>query len=136
MWEEFRIAGLMTAEQKQELRESNQEHLLFKDVEGKYEIIPYKKVESVAGNSSSIRAFLFNRVGKAWVLLWHTQGEELLQIPVSKKDITLYEMQRGKKKRHEGSGNHTTISVGDCQYVVFDLPAEEEVRLLANSKVL
>ena len=136
MWEEFRIAGLMTAEQKQELRESNQEHLLFKDVEGKYEIIPYKKVESVAGNSSSIRAFLFNRVGKTWVLLWHTQGEELLQIPVSKKDITLYEMQRGKKKRHEGSGNHTTISVGDCQYVVFDLPAEEVVRLLANSKVL
>lgn len=136
MWEEVRIAGLMTDVQKQELRNSHQEHFLFKNVDGKYEIIPYKKVESVTKTSDSIRAFIFSRVGKTWVVLWHTQGEELLRIPVSKKSIALYDMNVRSNKLREGSNDYSIISVGDCRYIVFDLPEDEVIELLANSKVL
>ncbi|RNC65637.1 hypothetical protein D7D25_05665 [Proteiniphilum sp. X52] len=136
MWEEVRIGGLMTDEQKHELRNSNQEHFLFKNVDGKYEIIPYKRVQSVTKNSDSIRAFIFSRAGKTWVVLWHTRGEELLRIPVSKKNIALYDMNVIKSKLHEGSNNYSTISVGNCRYVVFDLSEEEVVNLLSKSEVV
>ncbi|MFA7493476.1 MAG: hypothetical protein WCZ43_08175 [Proteiniphilum sp.] len=136
MWEEIRIVGLMTDEQKQELRNTSQEHFLFKDVDGKYEIIPYKRIEKVANDSDDIRAFIFNRTGKTWVMLWHTHGEKLLRIPVSKKNTALYDMNMRENKLREGTNNYSIIPVGDCRYIVFDLPEEEVVTLLASSKLL
>lgn len=133
MWEEVRNEQLLSEEQKREIRESESEHHLFKNREGKYEVIPCSRVESIAEGSSSIRAFLFSREGKTWAVIWHTHDKALLRIPVSSRDLTLYDINLSKIKFQKNGGFSSTITVKDCNYLTFNLSIEESVKVLKES---
>ena len=41
-------------------------------------------------NSADIRAFMFERGGKSWVVYWHVRGEGLLRIPINTSKLILH----------------------------------------------
>ena len=89
-WEDVRIHDLLTPEEKKTIRENPlQEHILLLNEEKQYELVPY---EQIAAKDETIRAFLFTRRGKNWVVYWHVKGEgELSLIPDAEVCEELYE---------------------------------------------
>src|SRR5690606_12243639 len=60
-WEEVRINGWLTEEQKLSLQKLEQEHILLINEKNEFELQPYDQIMNVADNSKEVRAFIFER---------------------------------------------------------------------------
>ncbi len=69
---------------------------------GDLELHPYHQIEDIASKSSDIRAFIFNRNNKPWVVYWHISGEGSIKLPVNADKIVLYD--RVKLESHLAGG--------------------------------
>ena len=65
-WEEVRANDILTAKQKKELRNPEQEHILLINEKGDFELLPYFQITNVADKSEEVRAFIFERNNKIW----------------------------------------------------------------------
>lgn len=79
-WEEVRYRHWLSEEQKAELRDPDQEHILLIDEKKQFELVPYTEVLNVAGGKGDIRAFTFERQESIHVVYWHTSGHSSLVI--------------------------------------------------------
>ncbi len=134
-WEEARITGILNEEQKQGLRDPEQEHLLLVNEAGDLELHPYHQIEDIASKSSDIRAFIFNRNNKPWVVYWHISGEGSIKLPVNADKIVLYE-EPGIEIPVAPSNENITIPAGNRRYIQFNMTEEEVLDLFANSSIL
>jgi hypothetical protein len=116
-WEDVRVKKWLTPEHKQMLKSSTQEHHLYVNEKGEYELIPIFMMESPK-NAKEIRAFRFNRNGKNVIALWHTTGKGKVEMSLSSK---------GEKK---------TYDVAGIQYIETDLSACDLEKNFASASLL
>ena len=80
-WEDVRAKHWLTQSQKDELKSATQEHHLFVNVQGEYELLPVKMLETA---DRRIRGFVFTRDGETWAAYWNAfagEGEIELALP-------------------------------------------------------
>ena len=78
-WEDVRANGLLTAVEKESLKDLRQEHHLYLNADGKYELHPIEMLPTPE-RAPNIRAFLFERKGKRVIAYWHMRGASSLEI--------------------------------------------------------
>ena len=133
-WEEARATNLLTSEQKKNLRDEYQEHILLVNEDAKLELVPYKQIENVANRNKEIRAFVFNRNNKTWVVYWHISGGKTMELAIDPKEISLFEI-LGKKIPVESNNGLVTVPVDKRRYIQFNLSIKEVIKLFSDAKI-
>ncbi len=133
-WEDARIQGFLTNEQKEGLKNPAQEHILLINESGGFELRPYRQLTGFAGGDRDLRAFVFERNNKTWVSYWHCRGEAELVLPVSPDNIQLFEG-LGKEVPIQAKGENVVVPVGKRRYMAFSLTVEKVAGALTNAEV-
>ncbi len=115
-WEEARMSGWLTDEQKEQLRNLEQEHILLVNEKGERELLPYDQIENCAGGSDELRAFIFERGGDPWVVFWHTYAEGVLHLDLPSDKVKLWRP-LGTEVKFKQSDGKLTIEFGDRQFL-------------------
>ena len=131
-WEDVRATDFLTQEQKESLKNEEQEHILLIDEKGDFELVPYEQIENVANGSKEVRAFIFERNNKTWVVYWHISGEANIELAVNTKDMTLYK-ELGVEISVQQNENKVTLPVGNRRYIEFNLSKKEVLDLFAKA---
>ena len=79
-WEDVRARKLLTAEQKEALKDPKREFHLVPDSDG-YELVEWVQLDVAGGKWTDVRAFLHERGGKRIVTYWHVRGKGSLVLP-------------------------------------------------------
>ena len=127
-WEDVRANQLLTENQKKMLQDSGeQEFILLLDENKTYELQPYAQLET----EEPLRAFLFERMGKRWVVYWHAEGEGRLAVDIPDM-LLMNELYEAPVPLDEPG----TVPVGDRRYLVTDLSEEEVRAAFAKAKLM
>lgn len=78
-WEDVRAKGWLTAEMKDALKSETQEHHLYVNEKGEYELVEMQMLDTPA-KAPNARAFVFERGGKRVIAYWHTNGSGRLSV--------------------------------------------------------
>lgn len=132
-WEEVRANNILTEKEKESLKDEMQEHILLIDENGNFELQPYKQIKEVAGGNKNIRAFIFERKNKTWVVYWHTSGSAEMELPVNAEKIKLYK-ELGKEIPVQKNGDKVILPVNDRHYIEFNFSEQEVINLLKGAK--
>jgi hypothetical protein len=117
-WEEVRAKKWLTEQQKQLLRNAEQEFTLLLNEKNEPELVPYDKIMNVANESRDIIAFTFERNKEIYAVYWHISGDKKIDLPVKSSDITLMESIGKEFQIQAGqSGNNTVLPVGNRRYI-------------------
>ena len=132
-WEEARETGAITKADQLALRKTEQEHVLLINEEGKYELCPYTRVTGAAQGDPRLVAYVLSRRGKNYALLFHTEGEGTLTLPLP-TDTLIYERDLGGDRLPiRADGASASVSVGERRYLSTDKDMETLVRALKNA---
>jgi hypothetical protein len=164
IWEDARIAGKLTDAQRTMLKtldpkqyeyvkvwnalflprwidawskgtSNDQEHHLFLNERGEYELVPIREVPAVAGGR--VKAFLFQRSSQSdntYVLLWANQGELNLALPVPSERLTVMRP-FGTQLPLEKGGSSVVVPVGSRRYLrLVGIGTEQAIQILASAK--
>lgn len=134
-WEEARLGRFFSPDQIEAFRRGDQEHILLVDEKGRFELQPYEQIQGAAGGSRDIRAFLFDRSGKTYVVFWHPSGKADLEMDVDPRRVHLFR-DLGREMPVARTTAGVTIPYGDRQYLLVDLPKQETCSLLRGARVL
>ena len=117
-WEDVRAKGWLTPEQKEELKNLDQEHILLLNASGEYELTPYEQIPTA---DPLVRAFMFQRKGKTVVVFWHTEGNGTLRLPLQSNARLTREIDKGHItiKKEAGKGA-LLLPIGDRSYLTTD----------------
>ncbi len=115
----------------------DQEHHLFVNERGEFEVVPIREVPAVAGGR--VKAFLFQRASQpedTYVVLWANKGELSLTVSVSPERVTVMRP-FGKQLPFEKSESGVVIPVGSRRYLrLAGIGAEQAVQILKGAKAL
>jgi len=115
-WEEVRSRSWLTSEQKNSLRDLDQEHTLLMNERGKFVLVACAQIEKVGGAESPGRAFLFEYEGSSWVSYWHTSGEGTLQLSLPGGSLTVMK-DVGKPLSANLLGQQLKLPLGERRYL-------------------
>ena len=133
-WEYARKNNILTEEQKELLKVPGNEHTLLINEKGELELVPYYEVSGVGGENADISAFVFERIGKAYAVIWHRSADAKLKIPL--KDAK-YERDIGKELLPvEKSEDSITVTVDDAAYLSADISLSEMEEALKAAKTV
>lgn len=137
-WEEVRAKKWLTDEQKQMLRDAQQEFTLLLDEKGDLELVSYDRIGSVAHDSKEVSAFIFERNGDAYVVYWHLSADKQMELPLNPRDIVLLEgMGREIHVVAGRDGNSTIVPVGKRRYLRTDRANRDRlITALSNAVIL
>ncbi|QGY47175.1 hypothetical protein GM418_26980 [Maribellus comscasis] len=131
-WEDARLNDVFTQKQKDQLKDPEQEYILLIDETGKFELQPYEQLKLAMDQESLMRAFVFNRLEKTWVVYWHTRGEGSLKLHVKADRVQLF-AKPGQPETIENEGDSIVLPVGKRRYLEFDLSEEKVIDLFRNA---
>lgn len=134
-WEEVRIKDLLTDKQKEELRNTDQEHILLKNKYGEYELYPYQQIKIKDENSQDMRAFVFKRNGKATIVYWHGRGTGKIHLPINQSKIRLFDSQNNEIKV-ESLGNEILLPVDKRRFIELDMSVKKAEELFMEVKLM
>ncbi len=86
-WEDIRRKKWLTKEQKEALRNPDQEFILLVNEEGEYELEAYESVKLPGTVSEDINAYQFKRGDRAYVVFWHLKDHGKLQFCYKKNEL-------------------------------------------------
>ena len=133
-WEDARKNNLFTQEEKELLRNPGEEYTILINENGKYELTRYYEVENAFSDNSDLSAFVFERCGKAYAVVWHNKGDAKVSIPLS--DVK-YERNLGKEiLPTEKAGNSVVLNIDDAAYISASIPMAELKYKLQSAKVV
>ncbi len=131
-WEEARKTGFLTEAMKEELKKLDKEHILLIDEEGALELAEY---EALAVGDEKISAFVFERKGKTYAVLWHKTGEGKLCLPLSAEGLC-YESALGKADlAAEKTENGVLLAAAGRRYLSGDFSKEQLAAAFAKATV-
>ena len=133
-WEEVRITDFLSEKQKESLKNLDSEYTLLIDENGDFELVEYEQIPDIASGNNNVRAFIFNRNNKTWVVYWHNSGEGVIELPVNSDKISLF-TEPGKQVKITADENIVTLPVGDRRYIEFDLSKKEVLNLFSKARV-
>ena len=134
-WEEVKRRGLLTQEQKMELRKPGRRFTLLVDKRGKFELYPCRRVEGVAGGDARVRALVFSRQDQTWAWVWDTRGADSLRIGVDPKRVGLY-VEGGGQVPFRRCDEGIVIPIGPRRILAFDLSEREVERILCSAEFI
>jgi hypothetical protein len=115
-WEDVRVKNWLTAEQKERLKSSTQEHHLYLNEKGEYELHEIEMLPTPE-KAKAVRAFAFTRGGKTVLACWHTSGEGKLEIALG------------------ADGKKATVPISGIRYLESSLPLERVKAAYAASEM-
>jgi len=129
-WEDVRNKNWLSKEQKEMLKDPNQEYILLVNENGEYELAPYFQIKP---KSNLVSAFWFELRGRNYIVCWHNKGNGKLCLPILASDVR-YEDELGKnalpiEKAEEG----IVIPLSGRSYFSADISKEEIVKAFENS---
>ena len=80
-WEDVRARNLLTAAQKEMLKNPAREFHLVPDGKGAYDLVEWEQIAVAGGKDAEVRAFLYERGGRRVVEYWHVSGVATLVLP-------------------------------------------------------
>ncbi len=112
-WEEAKLHGVFSQEQKQMLKNTEKEFILLYDKKGKAQLYEYK-ILPIADNAG-IRAFTFERNGKNCIVYWANGLNDISEVslPCKVKVIDI----NGKPVRYKKGDGITIIPVGERRII-------------------
>jgi hypothetical protein len=117
-WEEVRAQRWLTDDQKQMLRDPEQEFILLLDENGGFELVPYDRIADAAGASREVIAFTFERKGAAYAVYWHISGDRKLELPIDPRNVRLLEALGQEAQASPGERPGTTVvPIGKRRYL-------------------
>lgn len=134
-WEEIRINNLLTKQQKKQLKDTSQEHILLKNKNGRYDLFPYKQIKIANENLKNIRAFIFKKDGNPWIVYWHIRGEGKIQLPVESRKIRLFE-NADNEMIFEGSGESVMLPVGKRRYIELKVSESKAMKIFEKAELI
>ena len=132
-WEDVRATGWLTEEQKLMLRQEDKEFTLLINAKGDYELVEYRQA-TVGDGSSSVRAFVFERDGKAYATLWDDKGERTLVLPKNAVLSYTKEVETEPLEVNYEDGN-AVINVSKKAYIRSEMGIEQLTEVINNAKV-
>lgn len=135
-WEEVRVSKWLTPEQKEALRNLEQEHTLLMNEHGEFELVPCIQIEDVAGAAAPGRAFLFEYRGRPWVAYWHTSGQGFLEISLPATQVKLMNDIGRPPLTFHRAGARLRIPIGEKRYLRCDSLTRQEVVAAFQSATL
>ena len=129
-WEDVRKRNLLTDEQKNELKNTEKEHILLLNEKNEYELVEYKKINN---DNKEISAFIFERAGKNYVECWHSKGEGKLLIDIDEHDFVYENEIGGTKVLTEKIEGKTALPISDRRYFSSLLPKELIIKAFENA---
>jgi hypothetical protein len=115
-WEDARAEGWLTEDQKAELRNLKQEHILLINEQVRFELAPYEQIDCAGGKDQPARAFLFERNGEVYVVYWHTSGEGILELPLEAQQLRIMK-ELGKPQLVKGRADTVKLPLGERRYL-------------------
>ena len=135
-WEEVRNDNLLSKEQKKELQDSTREYFLLLNEKGKPELTEYRQIRNFKDTAIPLRAFIFERSGKTYVVYWHTSGSGKVVLNLQKNKVNLYSsFGKGRLKIQSGN-NQIIIPAGDRRYLETTLPPGDVVAAFSNARMI
>ena len=125
-WEEVRATNWLTKEQKEQLKNLEQEHILLINEEKEFELVPYNQIQGAANGAPEFTAYSFTRKGESYVVYWHHSGEGTLELGA---DVEVLD------ELWEQSVIGSVLPLGKRRYVKSKLPVEELIAAFQNAKV-
>jgi len=133
-WEYVRKNNILTDKEKEMLREPGKEHTLLINEKGEYELVPYYEVTGVGGEDANVSAFVFERLGKSYAIIWHKTAEATVSIPLT--DVK-YERELGGEALPTAVTNGSiTFKVDDAAYLSANISVEELKAKLLSATVI
>ncbi len=116
---------------------NDQEHHLFVNERGEYELVPIREVPAVAGGC--VKAFLFHRAAQpddTYVVLWADKGELSLTLPVSPERLTVMRP-FGKSLPFKKGESGVVVPVGSRRYLrLTSIGTEQAIQIVKGAKAL
>lgn len=117
-WEEVRAKRWLTDDQKQILRDPNQEFILLLDEQNEFELVPCNHLKEAAGGSREVMAFIFERKGAMSAVYWHISADKQLEIPLPPEAFVLMERLGATIETTAGEQvNTTVVPIGKRRYL-------------------
>ncbi len=137
-WEEVRAKKWLTSEQKQLLRNAQQEYTLLLNEKKELELVPYDKIMNVANESRDVIAFTFERGKNLYAVYWHISGDKKLELPLKSENITLMESLGQKIPPLSGqNSDRTLLPVGKRRYIkTSNISRDELINAFKNAKII
>ncbi|MCK5802903.1 MAG: hypothetical protein KAI66_08725 [Lentisphaeria bacterium] len=137
-WEEVRARKWLSDEQKQMLRDAEQEFILLLDERNDLELVPYDQVMNVASGSRDVIAFTFERKEALYAVYWHISADKRLELPLEPKDIAVLESMGEEIEATAGERTGTTVvPVGKRRYLKTSrLKRDELIAALGKARIL
>ena len=122
-WEDVRKNNVLSKEEKDILKIGGAEHTLLINEKGEYELVPYYEVKGAFSGEKDLWAFVFERLGKSYALVWHNSGSGKVKIEL---EGAKYERDLGKEELPiEKDGKNIVIELSDSAYLSADVSLEE-----------
>jgi len=134
-WEEARINNFFSDEQKKSLQNLSREHILLINETGGFELCEYVQIEMEAKANPALRAFIFERSGKIYVVYWHVSGEQQVKLNINPEKVHL-SRELGKEIPVQKEGNSIIIPAGERRYLQVDMPREKVIAAFREAILL
>jgi hypothetical protein len=130
-----RASNWLNQAQKEELKNLGQEHILLINEHGDFELVPYFQIEKIAGADQPARGFVFERVGKVYVVYWHTSGAGGMEVSLPAHRVRLMK-ELGKPKAFKRVANGVELPlVGRLYLECSGLSSQAVVRAFKEAKI-
>jgi hypothetical protein len=133
-WEYARKNNVISKEEKEMLKQPGKEYTLLINERDEYELVPYYAAVGAEGENPIWTAFVFERLGKSYALIWHNTGSAKLSISI--KDAK-YERDLGKGEiPFEKTDDGIIVEISDSAYLSADMPMQELKEKLISAKII
>ena len=135
-WEDVRQKGWLSAEQKKQLQNLEQEHILLINEEQEYELVPYYRIEGAASGNLHITAYAFERNDKAYVVCWHKTGSGKMKLDINNKAIVCEKELGGERIPIEESQGYKIIPISGRCYLSCACSKEELIAYINEAEMM
>ena len=134
-WEDVRAKKWLTYEQKLMLRNPNREFILLVNENGEYELTEYFPIVLSDELKESVTAYTFDRLGKTYVVLWHTIGRADISIPLNCNFNYTDRLDSAQLPVRRDENNNIILSVAGRRYFTADAPKDILIKAFKNARV-
>jgi len=131
-WEDVREKKWLTDEQKEQLKDLDQEHILLVNEQKEYELVPYNEIFNI---DAPVSAFSFTRGGENYIVYWHRTGNGEIVLPLNAEDLTVVDQLWEAPLALKSADGGVVLPAGQRRYVCSKLPVEKLVKAFQNAKV-
>lgn len=134
-WEDVRAKNWLNPEQKEMLKNLEQEHILLVNEQQTYELAAYNEIPNPAGEDFPVSAFWFTRGGENFVVYWHKTGIGNLQLNTAADSISVTDQLWEAPLSLQSGEGFCVLPAGKRRYVRSKLPVNTLIQLFQTATI-